>query len=213
MANQLAARFRQGALDDPNTKEKSDGQIAENNRPFVQGSEDSKLPGLLPFHGTGARAFIKVGGRPVGVTQNISWDISYTGTPIHTVDSVFPWDIDVGMVSIRASLTQIMDPTKGPEADGLFHVMQSAVHQPMVEMQVMDTHLNTSYFYAKGMFLKVSGNIARGAMSSWNAEFMGVAYQHYVAQTFKPYDSVSGALGEILEEAAELAGVISGGIL
>jgi len=168
--------------------------------------------GQIPFYQTGARAFIKIGGRAQAVCQNIRWKINYTATPIHTVDSQFPWDIDVGAVSINASMTSIMDPTKGPEADGLFHIMQSSAHQPMVELQVLDK-LGTSLFFARGMFVGVNGNVARGQMSTWDAQFIGVAYQHYVAQSFKPYESVAGATSTLLDGLQNITSDLSGGLL
>ena len=173
----------------------------------------SQKAGQEPFYSTGARAFIKVGGKPVGVCQSINWQISYQATPIHTIDSVHAWDIDIGAVSIKASLSQIMDPTKGPEADGLFHIMQAAIHQPMVEIQVLDSKIGTSLFFARGMFTGVSGNVSRGAMSTWNADFVGVAYQHYVSQTFKPYDSLAGLFSDAADAVGDVASSFTGGVL
>jgi hypothetical protein len=154
-------------------------------------SELEKQVGQIPFYQTGARAFIKVGGKPLAVCQDFRWQVSYQPNPIYTIDTVQPWDIDVGPMTVSATLSQIMDPTKGPEVDHLLPIMSSAVHQPLVELQVLD-RLGTSLFFARGMFLSVSGSIARGAVSSFTATFTGTAYQHYVAQSFKPYNSIAG---------------------
>jgi hypothetical protein len=105
-----------------------------------------------------------------------------------------------------------MDPTKGPEAEGLFHTMQSAVHQPFVELQVLDK-LGTSLFFSRGMFLSVSGAVARGSMSTFNARFTGVLYQQYVAQYFKPYDSLAGAASGLIDGLKDLASDFTGGII
>lgn len=166
----------------------------------------------IPFYSTGARALLKVGGKAIGVCQSFKWSVSYNATPIQTIDTPHAWDIDVGVVSISANMSQIMDPTKGPEHDGLFHIMNAAVHQPMVELQVLDKS-GTSIFFARGMFTSVSGGVQVGAMSTWNAGFVGVAYQHYVSQQFKPYNSIAGALGNLVDELGGLASDLSGGFL
>jgi len=175
-------------------------------------SEAAQQAGKIPFYQTGARALIKIGGRPLAVSQDIRWQVAYVATPIHTIDTVHAWDIDIGAASVSATLNQIMDPTKGPEADGLFHTMRSAVHQPLVEMQVLDA-TNTSLFYARGMFTKVTGSVARGAISTWSAVFTGIAYQHYVAQAFKPYQSIAGGISSVVGGLQGLASDLSGGLL
>ena len=175
-------------------------------------SEDYKTIGSVPFYSTGARALVKFGGVPLGVTTDIRWTVSYSATPIHTIDTAFPWDIDVGAVTINATLGQIMDPTKGPEADGLFSIMKSAVHQPTIELQVLDA-TGTSIFFARGMFISVNGNIARGQVGTWSCQFLGTTYQHYVSQSFKPYDSLAGKAANLANSLKKLASDVSGGIL
>jgi hypothetical protein len=172
--------------------------------------DDTK--GQLPFYQTGARAFIKIGGKPFAVCQDIRWQIAYSPNPIHTIDTLQPWDIDVGPMSVNASLTRIMDPTKGPEVDHLIPIMSSAAHQPYVELQVLD-RLGTSLFFARGMFLSVSGNISKGAVSTLSAQFTGVAYQHYVSQSFKPYNSVAGGLQGLANSVTGLVSTPTGGLL
>lgn len=166
--------------------------------------------GQIPFYSSGARALIRVGGKPLGVCQEIRWQISYNSEPIMTVDSQFPWDIDIGHARIGASLSQIVDPTGGPETDYLSHTMAASLHQPYVEMQVLDK-IGTSLFFARGMFTSISGGASRGAISTWNATFVGVAYQHYVAQNFEPYSDagkVSGLIGTFTSAASKLTGGI-----
>lgn len=166
-----------------------------------------------PFYHSGARGLIRIGGRPVGVCQDIRWSLAYNATPIYTIDTVHAWDIDVGTLTISAVLNKIIDPTRGPEADGLFHTMQSAVHQPFVEIQLIDKKLGTSIFFARGMFTSVNGNVAKGQIGTWSASFVGTAYQHYVAQAFKPYNSVAGAVSGLLNGLQGLGSSVSGGIL
>lgn len=175
-------------------------------------SELEKKIGSIPFYQTGARAFIKMGGTPIAVCQDFRWTVSYQPNPIYTIDTVHPWDIDVGPMTVTASLNQIMDPTKGPEVDHLLPVMSSAIHQPIVEIQVLDK-LGTSLFYARGMWLSVNGSISRGNLSSFSAQFTGLAYQHYVSQAFKPYNSLAGGLSGLLNTGAKIASALSGGIL
>lgn len=208
MAKKSAGKFGQtgGTL---GKLEASSKGLADKLDPF---SEESKKKGEVPFYFTGARALVKYGGKPLGITTDIRWSISYNATPIQTIDTPFPWDIDVGVVSISATLGQIIDPTKGPEADGLFAIMAAAVHQPMIEMQVLDAS-GTSVFFARGMFTAVNGNIGRGQVGAWSCQFTGVAYQQYVSQQFKPYDSIAGGLTGALNSVKKLASKYTGGLL
>jgi hypothetical protein len=132
--------------------------------------------------------------------------------PIHTVDSPFPYDVDIGMVKINAKLESIMDPTDSLEANNIGAIMSAAVHQPLVEIQVVDT-IGTALFYSKGMFTSIQGNVSNGGLGAWNATFVGLAYQHFVSQQFIPYNGVSAALSQILGSLKGLASDLSGGIL
>lgn len=192
------------------------GWIEEKSQDLVDAmnpfSAAEKLKGKIPFWSTGARSFIRIGGRPVGVCTDFRWQITYTATPIHTIDTPHAWDIDVGQCAIVGTLNNILDPTKGPESTGLFHTMQSAVHQPLVEMQVLDA-TGTSIFFARGMFNQVNGSIARGQVSTISASFQGIAYQHYVTQTFKPYESIAGAGSALIDGLQGLVSNATGGLL
>lgn len=175
-------------------------------------NSNSNEKGQLPFYGSGARSFIKIGGRAIAVCQDFRWTVSYQPNPIYSIDTVIPWDIDVGPMTVNASLTQIVDPTKGPEVDFLLPIMASAVHQPMVELQVLDK-LGTTLFFARGMFNSVSGGVARGALSTLSAQFTGIAYQHYVAQQFKPYNGIASGMSGLVNGLSNLASDFSGGVL
>ena len=183
-----------------------------------------------PYYATGARCFIKMAGKAVGISQDFNWTVGYNSTPIMTVDSVFPWDIDVGQVNIGATLSKILNPLKGPEAENLFPIMAAAVHQPMVELQVIyqaryvtqtgnaniDPRISKSdivdfsMFFARGMFTSVSGNATLGSLSGLSATFTGVAYQHYVSQAFVPYGLAYEAQ-EAIADIQDLAGSLTGG--
>lgn len=185
-----------------------------------------------PYYVTGARCFIKLGGKPVGICQDFKWNVAYQGTPIQTIDTNAAWDIDVGQVTIQATLNKIYDPVKGPEAEGLFAIMSASVHQPMIEIQVIyqapnllhnspkDNKDNTlerqmvefSMFFARGMFVSVSGNATIGQVSNLSASFVGITYQHYAAQGFVPY-GVAYVMAETLQSAKSLVSSFSGGFL
>jgi len=190
-------------------------QLSQQLSPLLQNPDAgtaSKI-GSMPYYSSGGRTFIRVGGRAIGVAQSFTWKASYSGTPIHTIDSPEPYDIDIGRLNISGSLSQIFDPTKGPEADGLFAIMKAAVHQPIVEIQALDA-TGTTLFFARGMFVGVTGNVGRGQMNSLSAEFIGVGYQHYVSQAFDPSSgSVAGSADKIVKNLKNLASDISGGIL
>lgn len=166
----------------------------------------------IPFYSSGARALIKVAGKPLGVCQSFRWSVSYQSGNIQTIDDAFPVDIDVGPANITANLSQIIDPTRGPEHDGIFHIMSAAVHQPLVELQVLDKS-GTSLFFSRGMFTSINGNVSLGSMSNWSANFQGIAYQHYVSQNFKPYNSVSSGLSNLIDGLQNLTSDLTGGFL
>ncbi len=212
MANKTASKFNQtgvGPVDNSlNAVQSSLGAINAALDPF---SEASKQIGQIPFYSTGARALVRIGGRPIGIAQEIKWTISYNAEPINTVDTVHAWDIDIGLSRINASLSSFIDPTKGPESDYMFHTMQSAIHQPFVEMQVLDK-FGTSIFFAKGAFVSISGSVAKGQTSGWVAAFVGQAYQHYVVQSFKPYSTASKTAG-LLNTALGNLSNLTGGLL
>ena len=100
---------------------------------------------------------------------------------------------------------------KGLEADHLFNTMAAAAHQPMVEMQVLD-HFGAAIFFAKGMFVEMSGDISKGNLSSFTTNFIGIQYQHFVSQNFKPYSGVASSISEFSKGLQNLIGDKSGGI-
>jgi hypothetical protein len=192
-------------------------QKAENIANAIQDKLDPLAPqnigeGQVPRFGTGARSLIKIGGKPIAVCQSMRWQVQYIGLPIQTIDTPFPWDIDIGQATITAALDRVIDPRSSAEADALFSIMQAAVHQPLVEMQVLDA-FGSSIFFARGMFTSISGNMALGQLGGYSAQFIGVAYQHWVAQQFKPYDGIAGGLSNLIGGLANLASNLSGGLI
>ena len=181
-----------------------------------------KSGGKIPYYVTGSRCLIKLAGQQLAVCQDFRWNVSYNATPIQTIDTPFPWDIDIGQVNIQATLNRIFNPTKGPEAEGLFPIMAAAVHQPMVELQVLygvkpTTGSNTetvwlTLFFARGMFVGISSNATLGQIGQLSANFVGVAYQHYVAQNFTPY-GVAAIAEELLNQTQDAVSSATGGWL
>jgi hypothetical protein len=167
--------------------------------------------GILPYYSTGARSLLKIGGKPIAVCMDFRWTVNYNPTVLHTIDTVFGWDIDMGTCMIQASMSKFMDPTKGPEVDHLIPIMATAVHAPMVEMQVLDS-IGTSLFFSKGMFVEVSPQISMNQVTNISAKFIGISYQHYVSQAFKPY-SVTGKVAGLANAARNLVSDATGGLI
>jgi hypothetical protein len=169
-----------------NDVEKLNRQLSQANANLGGDPKDFKKK---PYYVTGARCFIRIGGNPIGVCQDFRWNVSYNATPIQTVDTNFPWDIDIGQANIQATLNKIYDPIRGPEADGLFAVMAASVHQPLVNIQVIyqspdlydksgvnsrsvagsNPTVDFSMFLARGMFVSISGNATIGQLSNVSA--------------------------------------------
>ena len=166
----------------------------------------------MPRYSTAARTYIRIGGKPLTIAQSFRWQIEALATPIQTIDSLFPWDIDIGQVTIGGQLSEFVDPLSSAEAQGLFHTMQSIQHQPFIELQALDSS-GTSIFFARGMFTAINGNVTRGQLSSFSVTFHGVAYAHNVFQSFKPYSSVAGAVSGLLGGLKNITSTISGGFL
>lgn len=185
------------------------GGIAEGINPFTSDiNEDAK--GCKPFYSTGGRSLIRIGGKVLVIAKRIKWQISYAAEPIYTIDTVQPWDIDIGIMRMEAYLDQFIDPTAGPETDYLFANMAAAVHQPMVEMQILDA-FGTSVMFARGLFHEIGGSVDNQNLSNWSAKFRGVAYQHYVQQNFKAY-SAADTVASLAQSAISLASNLTGGI-
>lgn len=163
-----------------------------------------------PKYSTGARTFIQVAGKPLALAMEFNYNITAEAEEIRTIDSSFPWDIVVGQVKIAGTLKKIVDPDTSFESEGLFHTMQSIIHQPMIEILVQDVNGNAQFF-ARGMFTGVQGSFIRGQASVRSATFVGVAYQHWAYQPFTPYgsDPAQDAAIQAQKESNELVRTMS----
>lgn len=168
--------------------------------------------GLFPKYSSGARSYVRVAGTPIGVAQSFNWRITADTSEIRTIDTNLPWDLVFNQIAITANLSQFVDPSGALEAQGLFHTIQSFIHQPYVEMQVLDA-AGSSLFFARGSFTTMNGSIRAGQLSNFSVDFKGVAYQHNVYQTFKPYSNLGGAVGAALKGISGLIGKVGGGFL
>lgn len=147
--------------------------------------------GLFPSMSSGARTFITVNNQPIAMCLDFSYNIAAEYEEIRTIDSHLPYDINIGQVKISGRLTKLVNPDSSMEAEGLFHTMQSILHQPIVEMLVQDANGNTQFF-CKGMFVSMESRVALGQLTVASANFVGIQYQNWVYQEFKPYDAASG---------------------
>jgi hypothetical protein len=174
-----------------------------NEKAFVK-----KNPLRYPSFSSGSRTFIQVGGKNIAVALEFSYSITAETEEIRTIDSSFPWDIAINQVKITGTMRKIVDPESSFEAEGLFHTMQSIVHQPYVEILVQDAN-GYAQFFARGMFTSVQSAFVKGQLTTRSANFVGVAYQHWAYQEFTPYPpetalskaakslkKISGALGK-----------------
>lgn len=153
--------------------------------------------GLFPALSTGARTFITVNNLPLALCLDFSYSISADHEEVRTIDSHLPYDVNIGQVKISGRLTKIVNPDSSMEAEGLFHTMQSILHQPIVEMLVQDANGNTQFF-CKGMFVSMESRVAMGQLTVASASFVGIQYQNWVYQEFKPYDEALGGINKAL---------------
>lgn len=146
---------------------------------------------IYPMVASGARAFIQVNNRPIALCLDFSYSITADIEEIRTIDNHLPYEININQVQIRGKLTKLVNPDSSMEADGLFHTMQSIIHQPIVEIAVTDANGNVQFF-CKGMFVSMESRIALGQLTVASANFVGIQYQGHAFQGFKPYEPKSG---------------------
>ena len=168
--------------------------------------------GLFPLYGSGARSYVRVAGTPIAVCQSFSWRVVADTSEIRTIDTNLPWDLVFNQISITANLSELMDPRGSLESQGLFHTIQSFIHQPFVEMQVLDA-IGSNLFFARGAFVGMNGAVNTGQLSRFSVDFKGVAYQHNVFQQFKPYSNLGGAIGGALKGISGAISSLGGGFL
>lgn len=154
-----------------------------------------------PRYSTGARTFIQVAGKPLALAMEFNYTVTAETEEIRTIDTSFPWDIVVGQVKITGTLRKIVDPDTSFESEGLFHTMQSIIHQPMIEILVQDVNGNAQFF-SRGMFTGVQSGFVKGAVTIRSANFVGVSYQHWAYQPFTPYPTGVSAMALKTQQAA-----------
>lgn len=189
----VSAKYRKDSA--LNKLESKIGQLNQSIDPNVAGEK----VGETPFFSSGARALIRVAGKTLFAAQRVAWNASTKAEPIFTIDSNVAWDVDVGQIMVNAVVEQFIDPTNSLEAQGLFHTVQSSIHQPYVEMHVIDA-FGTTLFFTRGMFTSMSGDLSSGQLGSLKANFIGVYYQNYVGQYFKPYSKVGGFIDDVADQ-------------
>lgn len=156
----------------------------------------------FPELSSAGRAYVLVGGKPIALTQNIQFRVSLSPKEIRTIDTALPWSVYATQIQVQASLSQLVDPKNSAEAQGLFHTMASAIHQPLVELEVFDK-IGTRLFFARGMFYDSAVTMTNGQLSVRSCSFVGSLYAHNVKQSFKPY--AGGAEQAIRDFAAQAA--------
>lgn len=149
-------------------------------------NETKKRPLKYPEFSSGARTYIQVAGKPLTVAMEFNYSIVAETEEIRTIDTSFPWDISVGQVKITGTLKKLVHPETSAEEQGLFHTMQSIVHQPYVEILIQDAD-GSAPFFARGMFTSIQSGFSRGQITVQSVGFVGVAYQHWAFQEFVPY--------------------------
>lgn len=165
----------------------------------------------LPKYASGARTLIRIGGKPIGVALDFKWSVSAQATEVRTIDTNLPWDLVPNQIMIAGTLNQIMDPLDSLEKYAIFSTMQAMIHQPLVELQLLDVQ-GVSIVLMRGMFTGVSGSMSHGQLMNISANFQGVLWQHNVAQEFTPY-SLVGDLFESVTDALGGLSSLSGGFL
>jgi len=163
--------------------------------------------GQFPTYSSGARAYVRVAGIPITVAQSFTWRVV---AETKTCDANTAWDIAINQISITANLSELIDPSGSLGSQALFFTIQSAIHQPMVELQVQDA-IGSSLFFSRGMFIGMNGSIRIGALSTYSVDFKGIAWQDNIAQAFKPYSNLG--VSKSLKSAKNFVSNISGGFL
>lgn len=141
----------------------------------------------LPQFVSGARVYLMVGGQLIGLATSFQWSVNSSVEPILTVDSDIAWEVVPNSFSIRASISQIIDPDESAESQGLWATMRSSQHQPNMEISVFDK-LGTNLVNIRGMPTQITHNIQAGQVATRNVSFVGYMFTHNVSQGFEPYD-------------------------
>lgn len=149
-------------------------------------AEIDNINAKFPQYSAGSRSYISVKGQPLAVCMNMSWSIDTAYEEIRTIDTQLPWDVSLGQITIRANLSQIIDPNTSAESQAIFSTMAATMHQPFVTLEVYDK-LGARLFYSKGMFVSMNSTVPVNGLSTRSVSFVGMVYAHNVNQAFEPY--------------------------
>ena len=146
---------------------------------------------------TGARSFIQVAGKPLALCQDFNYSVTADVEEIRTIDTHLPWDLSIGQIRVKATLRKLLHPDSSLETEALFHTVQSFIHANNVEIMIQDGATGNAPFFSRGMFVSCNGQYSAGKLVNFSVEFVGVTYQHWVYQTFKPYPKDPGGLAGV----------------
>jgi hypothetical protein len=152
-----------------------------------------------PELSSGGRVLVSVAGRAIAICQKFSYSIKAAEEEIRSIDNHIPWDIFIGQVTVRASLSQLVHPNNPAESEGIWSTMASIIHQPIIEIEIYD-QLGARLFATRGMFVGMTSEMAQGGLTNRSLEFVGITYAHGVNQKYKPY-SDSGKIAGYKEAA------------
>jgi hypothetical protein len=183
------------------------GRTATQQAELIKAETESWGSKVYPMLASGARAFVQVNNTPLALCLDFSYSITADYEEIRTIDNHLPYEVNINQVRIQGKLTKLINPDSSMEAEGLFHTMQSIIHQPIVEILCTDANGNVQFF-CKGMFTSMETRVAMGQLTVASANFVGIQYQNWVFQNFKPYDKNSSAGGAI----AKFKKMITGGL-
>lgn len=163
----------------------------------------------LPRYITGARVYLMVGGQLIGIAQNFSWTVTNGAEVITTVDSHLPYEVVPTTFSIRAQISQLIDPDESAESQGLWSTLASNPHQPNMEVSIFDK-LGTNLVNIRGIPDRITNNIGAGSLATRNVSFVGYMFTHNVSQGFEPYNEEE--FNKKLKSASEKVSSATGGI-
>lgn len=164
----------------------------------------------FPQYSSGSRSYISVKGLPIAVCMNMSWSVDTSYEEVRTIDTQLPWDISLGQISVKANLSQIIDPDTSAESQAIFSTMAQNMHQPFVTLEVYDK-LGARLFYSKGMFVSMNSQMTVNGLSTRSVSFVGIVYAHNVDQKFVPY-SPQGKISSLNDALNKATGAITGAL-
>lgn len=138
-----------------------------------------------PEYSTGARSVIRINNKRIAAALEVNWSINIEHQELRSIDSYLPWELIPGQVSIEASLRRFVHPDSTAAGDGLFTIIQAALHTPYAELEVRD-RLGTLLFFARGSFTSLQGAVAQGQVTVESVKFQGYYWKQNDEQGFVP---------------------------